>query len=153
MTDLHPDLTLDPDTAFYLLLKAREFDAKQEAADPDEGSNPTDDKDVDILEFHDDDAVEEEFAAAVDALNVDQKLDLIALIWIGRGDFDLGEWAEARESAREVDAAQTAHYALGMPTVSDYLEDALSQLGYSLNDYLDTHARSVAAPEFPALAD
>jgi hypothetical protein len=153
MPDLEPELTLDPDTAFYILLKAREFDAKEEEVDPDEGSNPSDDKDVDILEFHEDDAVEEELSSAIDALNEDQKLDLIALAWIGRGDFGLDEWAEARESAREVDPSQTVQYVLGMPTLSDYLQDALSQLGYSLDDFLDSHLTSAVAPEIGAQTD
>jgi len=137
MPDLHPELALNPDTAFYVLLKAREFDAKEENSDPDEGSNPSDDGNVDILEFQSDDAVVEELAAAIRPLNVDQRLDLIALAWIGRGDFGLEEWALARESAREVNPARITEYLLGMPALSDYLEDALSQLGYSLSDYLD----------------
>ena len=87
----------------------------------------------------------------IDALNEDQKLDLIALAWIGRGDFSLDEWAEARESAREVDQARVAGYLLGMPTVSDYLQDALSQLGYSLDDYLESGLRTPVAPE-PGIA-
>ena len=75
------------------------------------------------------------------------------MIWIGRGDFSLDEWAEARESAREVDPSRTVQYILGMPTVSDYLEDALSQLGYSLDDYLDSHVVLPVAPEIEAQAD
>lgn len=153
MPDLKPELTLDPDTVFYILLKAREFNAKEEDTDPDEGSNPSDDKDIDVLEFQLDDAVEEEFAAAIEPLNEDQKLDLIALAWIGRGDFGLDEWAEARESAREVDPTQTASYLLEMPALSDYLEDALSQLGYSLDDYLDSHLSGPVAPELGAATD
>lgn len=141
MPDLDPELTLKPDTAFFILLKAREFDAKEEETDPNEGSNPSDDKDIDILQFHADDAVVEEIAAAIDGLNDDQKLDLIALAWIGRGDFTFDEWAEARESAREVPPARITQYVLGMPTVSDYLQDALSQLGYSLDDYLSEDSR------------
>jgi hypothetical protein len=140
MLDLNPELTLDPDTAFYILLRAREFDAKEEAADPDEGSNPSDDQEIDVLEFQPDDAVEEELAAAIEPLNEDQKLDLIALAWIGRGDFSLNEWAEARESAREVPPAHSTRYLLEMPALSDYLADALSQLGLSLDDYLDETA-------------
>lgn len=136
MADLAPALSLDPDTAFFILLKAREFDAKEEATDPDEGSNPSDDKEVDILQFQPDDAAEEEIASAIEALNEDQKLDLIALAWIGRGDFTLDEWAQARDSAREVGPTQVYRYLLGMPTLSDYLQEALSQLGYTLDDYL-----------------
>jgi hypothetical protein len=143
MPDLKPDLTLDTDTAFYILLKTREFDAKEEAADPDEGSNPTDDREIDVLEFQPDDAVEEELSEAIGSLNDDERLDLIALVWIGRGDFDFDQWAEARDSAREV-PRPTARYILGIPIVSDYLEKALSDLGYSLNDYLDGHVRTLA---------
>ncbi|MGZ6016217.1 MAG: DUF3775 domain-containing protein [Phenylobacterium sp.] len=141
MLDLDPELTLDPDTAFFILLKAREFDAKEAETDPDTGSNPSDDKAVDILEFRPGDAAEEELTSAIEALNEDQKLDLIALAWIGRGDFTFDEWAEARDSAREVGLALTARYILGLPTVSDYLEDALSQLGLSLDDYLGEEGR------------
>ena len=144
MPDLAPALSLDPDTAFFILLKTREFDAKEDNTDPDEGSNPSDDKQIDVLEFRPDDAVEEEIASAIAALNEDQKLDLIALTWIGRGDFTFDEWAEARESAREVEPARITRYILGMPTVSDYLEEALSQLGYSLDDYLGEKPRPPA---------
>ena len=147
MPDLEPELTLDPDAAFFILLKAREFDAKEEEVDPDSGSNPSDDKDIDVLVSRPDDAVEEELTSAIGPLNEDQKLDLIALAWIGRGDFGFDEWAEARESAREVDPAQTAQYLLEMPALSDYLEAALSELGFSLEDYLDSHVTSPVAPE------
>jgi hypothetical protein len=150
---LDPALVLDPDVAFYILLRAREFDAKAEEVDEDEGSNPSDDREIDVLEFHTDDAVEEELTAAIDALNEDEKLDLIALAWIGRGDFELAEWAEAREAAREVDASQTAQYLLGMPTLSDYLQEALARLGLSLEDYLDVFLTTRVAPAVPAAPD
>ena len=150
MPDLKPELSLHPDTAFFVLLKAREFNAKEEDTDPDTGSNSTDDKDIDVLEFLPDDAVEEEFKAAVEPLNEDQKLDLIALAWIGRGDFSFEEWAEARESAREVDLARTADYLLDMPALADYLEDSLSELGYSLDDYLATDLRGASLRDLAA---
>ncbi len=147
MPELNPELTLNPDTAFYIALKAREYGAKVEDTDPDEGSNPIDDNDVDVLESSPDDAVEEELRAAIDPLNEDEKLDLIALAWIGRGDFGFDEWAEARESAREVDLNQASRYLIEMPALSDYLESALSELGHSLDDYLDSHLISPVAPE------
>ena len=148
MPDLDPELTLDANTVFYILLKAREFDAKEdEGVDPDEGSNASDDNAIDVLQSQADDSVEEELVEAIEPLNEDEKLDLIALAWIGRGDFDFDEWAEARTSAREVDPAQTAQYLLQMPTLSDYLEDALAQLGFTLEDYLavEQQAPTVAA--------
>jgi hypothetical protein len=50
-----PTLTITPDSAFSIVLKARQFDAKVEETDPDSGSNPTDDSSVDALEFGADD--------------------------------------------------------------------------------------------------
>jgi hypothetical protein len=109
-----PQLTLSPETAFFVVLKAREFHMKVEEVDPDEGSNPTDDGNVDVLEFNPGDAVQEELVSAIDGLNEDERLDLIALIWIGRGDFTLSDWREARENARRIDPSQVATYVLGL---------------------------------------
>lgn len=147
MLDLDPPLALRPETAFFILLKAREFDAKVENVDPDEGSNPSDDRNVDVLEFQPDDSVEEELTGAIEGLNEDERLDLIALAWIGRGDFAIDEWREARRSAREVDPAGTAAYLREMPSLSDYLQEALAQLGLSVEDYLESGLGGPVTPE------
>jgi len=44
-----PTLTITPDRAFAILIKAREFDSKVTETDPDSGSNPSDDNSVDAL--------------------------------------------------------------------------------------------------------
>jgi hypothetical protein len=69
-------------------------------------------------------------------LNDDALLDLIALIWIGRGDFSLAEWNEARAAARDIGRERAPRYVRGIPLVSDYLDEALAQIGLSLEDYL-----------------
>ena len=147
MDDLAPELTLKPQTAFYIVLKARAFDAKVARPDGVDASNPADDQNVDVLLFQGDDATEQELVAAIRTLNDDERLDLIALIWIGRGDFTFDEWAEARGAARLINREQTPHYVLQIPLVSDYLEEALSELGYTLSDYLDTGVNQPAAPD------
>ena len=134
-----PELAISPETAFFILLKARAFDEKVEASDPDSGSNPSDDNEVDVLEETSDDPTYAELRAAVRRLNDDELRDLIALIWIGRGDFSMAELAEAREAAAEIGRERAPRYVAGIPTVSDYLEDALSQFGHTLADYLDEH--------------
>jgi hypothetical protein len=148
MLDLDPALSLKPETAFFILLKAREFDAKVEGADPDEGSNPSDDRNIDVLDFQPDDAAEEELDGAIAALNEDERLDLIALAWIGRGDFGFDEWREAREAARDVDVVEAATYLHEMPALSDHLEEALSQLGLTVDDFLESGLRGPVAPGF-----
>jgi len=134
-----PDLTITPDEAFFILVKAREFDAKTPETDPDSGSNPSDDGERDVLEDSADDPTEEELVAAIDALDDDARLDLISLIWIGRGDFTASEWDEARAAARDIGRERASRYVRGIPLVSDYLEEALSQFGLSLEAFMDAH--------------
>ena len=134
-----PTLTIPPDSAFAILLKAREFDVKVKQTDPDSGSNPSDDDGVDTLEFGPHDDTRRELASAIRDLNDDEQRDLIALIWVGRGDFNLGEWNEARESARDIGRSRAPRYVAGIPLVSDYLEDGLSQFNQSMADYLERH--------------
>jgi hypothetical protein len=138
MIALEPNLTLKPEDAFFILLKAREFDAKEEPVDPDEGSNPADDNQIDVLQFQADDVSEQELLAAVGNLDEDEQLDLIAPIWTGRGDFDWGDWRAAREGARMIDRSHLPVYVREIPMASDYLQEALSGLGLSLEDYLDS---------------
>jgi hypothetical protein len=39
-------LTISPEKVCFTIMKAREFDAKDEVTEPDPGSNPSDDKDI-----------------------------------------------------------------------------------------------------------
>jgi hypothetical protein len=48
--EISDQLTLSPEQAFYIIVKAREFDEQVEPTDPDSGSNPADDREVDVLE-------------------------------------------------------------------------------------------------------
>jgi hypothetical protein len=43
-----PDLAISPENVAFLIVKAREFDAKEANSDPDSGSNPTDDNMIDV---------------------------------------------------------------------------------------------------------
>ena len=134
-----PNLILTPDSAFAILLKARELDVKVDQTDPDSGSNPSDDNSVDALEFGEADDTRRELDSAIQDLNDDEQRDLIALVWLGRGDFILSEWAAALASAGDIGRERTPRYIAGIPLVSDFLEDGLSQFNQSLSDYLDQH--------------
>jgi hypothetical protein len=134
-----PDLTITPDTAFAILLKARQFDVKVEQTDPASGSNPTDDGGVDALEFGPSDDTHRELVAAIDDLNDDEQRDLIALIWLGRGDFELSEWTAARAAAVDIGRERISRYVSDIPLVSDYLEEGLSCFEQTMEDYLERH--------------
>jgi hypothetical protein len=127
------ELTISQEKAFYIIVKAREFDEQVAPSDPDSGSNPSDDREVDVLEEDADHTVEQELDAALAGLNIDEQLDLMALTWLGRGDF--ASFAEARKEAEEMRDKHIAVYLKGTPKLGDYLEEGLAQLGYSLEDF------------------
>jgi hypothetical protein len=119
----------------YIVEKAREYDAETAPVDSDSGSNPSDDHDVAILENTPDNPTRQELIAALDALNDDQKIEILALTWLGRGDFAVAEWRDALAQAREIHNAAETEYLAGTPLLADYLEEAIATLGYSLEDY------------------
>lgn len=119
----------------YIIAKAREFDAETAPVDSESGSNPSDDNDVAILEDTSDNPTRQELEAALDALDDEQRIEILALLWVGRGDFDRAEWRDALTQAREVHNETETDYLIGTPILGDYLEEALDALGYSLEDY------------------
>ena len=133
-TETLPELNISPEKVFYIIVKAREFDGKVEPVEPDPGSNPADSGEREILEDYADDPTFAELRSAIDALNDDEVVDVIALAWLGRGDFAKEEWEEARALARERHRPRSAGYLMGMPALGDYLEEGLSMLGYSIED-------------------
>ena len=127
------ELTISAEKAFYIIVKAREFDEKVAPADPDSGSNPTEGRDVDVLESRADDPTSQELEGALATLNIDEQLDLLALTWLGRGDFPSFE--QARREAEDVRDKHIPSYLIGTPKLGDYLEEGLAQLGYSLEEF------------------
>lgn len=119
----------------FIIEKAREFDAETAPTGSESGSNPSDDRDVAILEAAADNPTEEELSAALNTLDDEQRVELLALMWLGRGDFDRGEWRAALAQAREVHDENETDYLVGTPLLADYLEIGLDLLGYSLEDY------------------
>jgi hypothetical protein len=133
------ELAVDPETVCFLIVKAREFDVKVAPDDPDPASNPTDDGEIDVLEDRRDDPTYAEIMGTLEALNEDELSDLVAMTWIGRGDYDAEDWGEAKEQARQRGTKGTAEYLLGTPLLGDYLESGFTDLGYSCEDVDEDH--------------
>jgi hypothetical protein len=129
------ELNISVEKVCYIIVKAREFDAKVDPAEPDPGSNPADSGEREVLEDYADDPTSAELRAAINGLNDDEVVDLIALAWVGRGDFDKAGWEEARSLATERHRHRSAAYLMGMPALGDYLEEGLDQLGHSCEDF------------------
>jgi len=127
-------LSISSKKVCYIISKARQFEAKDVVADPESGSNPADDRMVDILEDQGDDPVYEELMAFIGALDEDEQVDLIALTWLGRGDASIDEWEELCSEAARAHNERTAAYLLGLPLLPEHLEEGLSQFGRSCED-------------------
>ena len=128
-------MTISPEKVCFVIIKAREYDAKDEVTEVDPGSNPSDDKDVSVLENHEDDPVVEELTSFINSLSEDEQIDLVALVWLGRDDNSASDWPAVREEAARAHNQRTAAYLLGTPLVGDYLEEGLSMLGYSCQEF------------------
>ncbi len=130
-----PDLATSLETLCYIIVKAREYDAKEGVVEPDPGSNPSDDKGVEILEDYAEDPTLEELSAAIDGLNDDQRVELLALTWLGRGDYTPEDWTTAMVEAGTVHDARETSYLIGLPNLGDLIEEGLAVLGYSCQDF------------------
>lgn len=124
-------MALPVDKLAYIIEKAREFDAQVDEDDPESGSNPSDDMEVAILEATVDNPTEDELTAALANLNDDELTELLALLWVGRGDYDRASWADAVSQAREAKNRRIVRYLVETPMLGDLIEEGLAELGVS----------------------
>ncbi|MBR0778924.1 DUF3775 domain-containing protein [Bradyrhizobium diazoefficiens] len=135
-----PELAISAEKVAFIIEKAREFDVKEAASDPDSGSNAADDDEIDVLEDSNSDPVVTELTGFIGALNEDEQLDLVTLMWLGRGDGDVEEWNDLRTRAAEARAGYKAprreavRYLLGEPMLGDLLADGMDELGIDWTD-------------------
>jgi hypothetical protein len=130
------DLTIAPDTVRMIIEKARAVSAAV-VEDYDDGAEHEVELDGDARDNHHhdglaeeetEDQTERELRQIVRELNVDEAAELIALTWIGRGDYEAAEFAEAVAEARQRNY-RPARYLLGMPMLGDWLEEGLEAIG------------------------
>ncbi|HLF59483.1 MAG TPA: DUF3775 domain-containing protein [Alphaproteobacteria bacterium] len=123
----------------YIVIKAREFDVKVEPVEENRGSNPADEGMRDVLADYPDDPTYEELKGLLDSLNRDELVDLLALVWVGRGDYTAQEWPEVVTQARSILDKRAPDYLLGIPLLADFLEEGLNALGFSCEDEEKEH--------------
>ena len=143
-------LTIAPDQVAFIIVKARQFSGKvgatglNDASDPtDKASSPADHRsdladaaEHGALENRPDDPDMAEYRDAIDGLASDEKIDLLALSWIGRGEYLPGQWEEARQAAAEADLApRLSDYLMRDPLAAEELAEGLNLMGFDLADY------------------
>ena len=128
-----PNLSISPEKAFFIIAKARQSDNK--AGESDLVTDLSDDDASYGLEDDSKDTDRSELSGFIRGLNIDEQIDLVALMWLGRGDGDIDNWRDLRAEAARAHNNRTASYLIGTPMLADYLEEALSQFGKSAEDY------------------
>lgn len=124
-------LDVSTDIVRFIVDKAREFHVKEGVVIPDSTDSPSDDWALQVLANHRGDFSWQELRNTINDLEPDQQVQLVALMWLGRGDFAGEEWHEAVREAGDNWNARTAEYLISTPLLADYLQEGLSALGYA----------------------
>jgi hypothetical protein len=127
-------LDMNPEIVCAIISRAREFHAKEEVVIPDEPGSPADDWARQVLADHADDLTFTDLKTQIEDLDPEQQVQLVALMWLGRGDYEPEEWDMAVEDAKDSWTRHTADYLIATPLVSDYLTEGLDMLGYSCEE-------------------
>lgn len=126
-------LEVNPDNVCQLVQLARDFHAQDSVVVDGEAGSP-DEEDEDpgfvALEPHEDDPIVSEFRSIIADLDRAQQVQVVSLMWLGRGDYDLREWSAALSDADKQWTESTADYLLAHPLVANHLEEALERFGH-----------------------
>lgn len=131
----------DVDLGVSLEVVATIVDLANAVQSPDEGSMGDGDEDEERDDEEEDPDLDEEDATLdmltefIDELNEDQQAALIALAWVGRGDYDAEGWDEALKLAYERNVKGTAaEYLVDMQGLGDLLAEGVAAFGLSVED-------------------
>lgn len=122
-------LAINSDYLARLVVKVRGIQAREAEVDTDPGSNATDDNVIDALQETRGDLSRAEIVAEIEGLDDRQQAELVALLWIGRGDAEPEEWEETVELARERRSLRTSDYLLGQPLLAEHWAEGALRLG------------------------
>ena len=124
------ELSIDPDYVRHLIVKVRSYMPKEETDLPDDGSNPIDDEvPIGALQDEEGDLSREEVVEEIQGMTRRQQAELVALMWLGRGDGEPEEWAELVARAAERREVPTENYLLDHPHLAEHWLDGLERLG------------------------
>ncbi|MDT8438712.1 MAG: DUF3775 domain-containing protein [Wenzhouxiangellaceae bacterium] len=112
---------------------AREFHADQSVQISDDPPVLGDEWQAENLEAHAENPVLAEFRSAVEELNPDEQQQVVVLLWIGRGDYEVDEWSEALDYAADAWTPETADYLIAHPMLADHLEAGLEAVSNELD--------------------
>jgi hypothetical protein len=132
-----PTLDISPEKVAWIIVRLREIETKVDPVDDVADADYADEQPGTVLQSGPDDHSRQEVATFLQGLNEDEKLNLVALSWIGRGTYDKSEWNRVLEIARNERTNNTTDYLLGNPQLAEELEDGLDAFGFSVAELED----------------
>lgn len=111
-----PTMSVSTDTVRFIIDKAHEFQMLRDGPGDDSDEGPS----FVFTELH----------TTIDDLEPDQQVNLVGLMWLGRGDYSADDWDKALADAGASWNQRTAEYLIGTPLLADYLEEGLERLGF-----------------------
>ena len=128
-----PELRISTEKVCALIEAARELAGKVPSTAGDKTTTGDDSELVTIEEpegnGENEDARRRETVEFIAGLNVEEQTDLLALIMLGRGDYEIDDWDAAVSEAEARIAARDPDYMIGDAALPEYLGDGLEALG------------------------
>ncbi|MDB5368851.1 MAG: hypothetical protein JWP20_409 [Roseomonas sp.] len=129
----------DPDDEVDLVVSLATIvgiiDAARAAGELEEEATNEEVQDEEVPGDNDPDAMADTLKGLIDELNEDEQAALIALTWIGRGDYDASEWNEALRLAKERNETGSAsEYLTNMELFGDLLSEGVAAFGMSAEE-------------------
>jgi len=112
-----PTMSVSTDIVRFIIDKAHEFQMLRDGSADDSVDGPN----YVFTELH----------TTIDDLEPDQQVNVVGLMWLGRGDYSPEDWDKALADAGASWNERTAEYLIGTPLLADYLEEGLERLGFS----------------------
>lgn len=127
------DLGISLEAVATVVDLARAIQGKEES-EPGQLSED-EDSEAALLQENPDDMSEDALRDFIAELNEDEQASLIALAWIGRGDYGPEEWDEARGLAAErSEGRDTPAYLMSMDMLGDLLAEGVAAFGLSIEE-------------------
>jgi hypothetical protein len=132
-----PELRISTEKVCQFIEAAREVAGKVPSTAGDHTTTGDDSELATIEEYpeeedpFDGDDRRREMVEFIAGLNVEEQTDLLALIWLGRGDYDISEWDAAVAEAEGRIAARDPDYMIGDAALPQYLGDGLEAFARS----------------------
>lgn len=123
------ELSLSHDRIASLIVRVRALMAHEETASPGSEAKPSDDDSTALLQETDDDLSRDSLMEDIESLDTEKQAELVALMWLGRGDAEPDDWDSLYETAYERHETPTAEYLLGHPLLAEYWAGGLDALG------------------------